>query len=1266
MARLYAKLFSFLAYYIRLLDRNSAVRMLKTFCNPSGVAAKLKEIGNLETQVTTEANVCQGTIAESAFQNMDENSRDTRQKLRDMSSRFDDQTKQLWKHLNEDERCKILQWVSDIPYESDHYIAREGRVDGTGEWLMGHEVYETWQRPDTSNLMWLNGIPGAGKTKLSSRVVDDLLARLPKEAEENTGFAYFYCDRNRPDHSEPVAIMRSIIRQLCAPRDNQSIESCVEHQYLRRKVKGFSSDRLVAEECKQLLMQLVAGYKSVYIVVDGLDECDRGTRHILMDLLDEVIIKFQRTVKVYIASRTDQDLRKRYNEGTHLEVTANDNQADIEKFVLSKMDESEFCRTKLSRKLRDKILSTFQDKSQGMFQWATLHIGELIQLERNADIAKYLDGLPKGLEAAYDKIYGQISDLTGSKKSIAFAAFQIVMVSQRPLHPFELAIAAAQHPDHKFILDQDIDIEYVLEACQNLLVVADGSQERDVTAVPTMDSNLQGYLKQEVKATQTSGSMAVWENNIGVTKDSICRFAHLSVQEYLETKYWSSAQAHEMMAGICLQTLLCLSLPGEVEDGQEETPDSDAGEDWDATLALHVSHSKKRNIVKIVPDEEANRQLDASLPPSLNKGIIEEISIADTESFPLPDAPPFECYLELVDYDIHGGHDGHDESCFCETFEPFLVGFEGSPLQRWTSYCSHSLPEHLICLRKNSKEGIGYTLLSLIRQFLGTPSNSTTSYMAWTRLIQNTPVLDDPDPNYATGKSALRPYKTPVLGCIILGMHEVLDEWLSKSEVDPNGRNIQGDTLLDLAVRSFTPHACKVLLKHGADPNLPNPFTITPLGSAVHHANLDLVEMLVEAGADLCTSMVPTSEQKEGWGGLTAPHYETPVHEAIKTGNADIVKAIVDGAKSASYHGQPLRLEKALNEAAQACRPDLAAILLSYGDNQDGQRQVMIHNALNHVPANDSGIGIMKVLMGLLKDRNHKLLHSAVKDGNWTFVEALTEMGVDVSTHRDNLYQETPLHSIFREWCGDELVKVQKIIDKGADVNTRDVHGNTPLALAMMTKIFGSKTTDHEQDGDLDKNANDTTTDDSTPDTSRAEAIRYLLQHGAHTDTINRNGMTLLGIACAHAAVTHEVIEILLEHGANVNATQGHGALSMSPLDILYLHDKPSETEIPPSEDDNLAVVREILKRHGARHLRAIEYEKWDMQRKLEWITKHRTGPFAVPNVTTCFTGGQTLSKGAVEEYTWVRKKKKKAEEETAETVGVEGHVPSIFVTDVE
>ncbi|KAM0412857.1 hypothetical protein ACHAPD_007905 [Fusarium lateritium] len=1232
------------------------VRTLKSFCHPSEIAEKLKEVGNLETRVTTEANVCQGTIAQSAFQRIDENSQDTRQSLRDIASLFDGEMLQLWKHLNEDERCKILQWVSDIPYESDHYIARKGRVDGTGEWLIDHEIYTKWHQSSWSTLLWLNGIPGAGKTKLSSRVVDDLLARLPESAEENSGFAYFYCDRNRPDHNEPVAIMRSIIRQLCTPRDSQSIESCVENQYLKRKIKGFSSDRLVAEECKQLLVELVAGYRCVYIVVDGLDECDRGTRHILMDLLDEIIIKFEQSIKVYIASRTDQDLRKRYPEGTHLEVTANDNQADIEKFVLSKLDQSEFCRTKLSQKLRNKILSTFQHKSQGMFQWATLHIGELIQLERNADIAKYLDGLPKGLEAAYDKIYAQISNQTGSKRNIAFAAFQIVMVSQRPLHPFELAIAAAQDPSHEFILDKDVDIGYVLEACQNLLVVSDGSQERNVLTVPIAETNLQGYLKEEIKVTRSSASIAVWENVIGVTKDSICRFAHLSVQEYLETRHLSSIEAHAMMAGICLRTLLCLSLPDKLQNGKEIS-NSDYEDNWTESLILRVSQFKKRNIVKIIPIEGEYRQntTAASFPPSSNTETIQEVFINNKRSVVLdsPQAvydkvstssalplaenleetekawaevnglrkrkssvlqfgpPPFECYVEHVDYHIH---DGEVETCLCQTFEPFLEDFEGSPLETWTIYCSTFLSDHLAAIRDCNGPGIGSTLLGLITQFLGTPSDSTTSYRAWIRLAQNTIVLDDPDPSYATMKNVVRPYTSPALGCIVLGVHEVLNDWLDRGKLDPGGRNLQGDSLLDLAVRCYHTDVCKVLLKHGADPNLPHPSTLTSLGVAVRHGDTDLVHVLVDGGADLCTSIVPIGERKVGWRGLSAPQCDTPVHEAVKTGNADLVKAIIDGAKSTSYHGRPIRLGEALNQAAVAGREDLAALLLFYDGNQDGDRQVMIHNALDHVPKDESGINIMKYLMGLLKRRTHgSLLHTAIAEGRWTFAEALITTGVGINTPRDDLYRETPLHSVFRQLCGDESAKVRKLIDWGANVNARDIHGNTPLALAMMTKIFDKKKDDDREDKYQDDN--DTTIDEPILDTSRLEAIRYLLQRGANTNEMNRNGMSLLGIACVHAIVTPEVIEMLLDHGADVNAIQGHGEVSMSPLDILHLHETPSDIDKVLLVDAQLVIVKQMLEKHGARHILAVDYENWDIQTKISWIQDHRTGLFDVANL---------------------------------------------------
>lgn len=156
------------------------------------------------------------------------------------------------------------------------------------------------------------------------------------------------------------------MRQLSAPRDESSIIPYIEAQYTERQRSGFSRDRLTSEECHDLLIQLTRDYSQSNVVIDGLDECDRDTRYVLMDTLDDIVTKATRPVKIYIASRQDQDLRDRYQTRGHLEVTANDNQSDIEKFVLNKMEQSEFCRTKMTSKIRQEVLRTFFDKSQGM------------------------------------------------------------------------------------------------------------------------------------------------------------------------------------------------------------------------------------------------------------------------------------------------------------------------------------------------------------------------------------------------------------------------------------------------------------------------------------------------------------------------------------------------------------------------------------------------------------------------------------------------------------------------------------------------------------------------------------------------------------------------------------------------------------------------------------------------------------------------------------------------------------------------------------
>lgn len=206
-------------------------------------------------------------------------------------------------------------------------------------------------------------VAGAGKTKLSSKVVDSLLAQLGSE-DGNMALAYFYCDRNRADHRDPVAVLRSLVRQISAPRDESAIISSVERAYRERKRFGFAKDQLTIEECQSLLHGLVESYSQSIFVIDGLDECERQMRQLLMDVLDAILAKSSHSVKIFIASRKDQDIKDHYRTG--LEVTADDNQADIEKFVIDKMEQSDFCRKKMSAHVRQEVLRTFHDKSQGM------------------------------------------------------------------------------------------------------------------------------------------------------------------------------------------------------------------------------------------------------------------------------------------------------------------------------------------------------------------------------------------------------------------------------------------------------------------------------------------------------------------------------------------------------------------------------------------------------------------------------------------------------------------------------------------------------------------------------------------------------------------------------------------------------------------------------------------------------------------------------------------------------------------------------------
>ena len=72
----------------------------------------------------------------------------------------------LQDHLAAKDRLDILEWLSVLSYKEYHNQAQKNILRGTSAWFLEDEQLLEW-RKSSSSILWLHGIPGSGKTKLT-------------------------------------------------------------------------------------------------------------------------------------------------------------------------------------------------------------------------------------------------------------------------------------------------------------------------------------------------------------------------------------------------------------------------------------------------------------------------------------------------------------------------------------------------------------------------------------------------------------------------------------------------------------------------------------------------------------------------------------------------------------------------------------------------------------------------------------------------------------------------------------------------------------------------------------------------------------------------------------------------------------------------------------------------------------------------------------------------------------------------------------------
>lgn len=275
---------------------------------------------------------------------------------------------------------EVIGWLSAPNEVLNQEAAAKVRVDtpSSGKWLLQDSKIKAWMDPSNSVApsLWMNGKPGAGeegkylrwhywrglgKTILASVVVE-ACRKIPL-----TSTIYFYCSYQDEQRKKFLSVARAFIAQLLIHNDTLL-------PYLHEQCLASGQVSLVSLQlCEEILRTCLATMHTVYVLIDGIDECDYSERKLILSFMTSVVGNSATSDKLrtLLISQDENDIKKHLRSYAVLRLTDDHNRSDIESYAW-KMTEEIQHKFQLSDENRAKIVIRVRDASDG--EWDLRHI----------------------------------------------------------------------------------------------------------------------------------------------------------------------------------------------------------------------------------------------------------------------------------------------------------------------------------------------------------------------------------------------------------------------------------------------------------------------------------------------------------------------------------------------------------------------------------------------------------------------------------------------------------------------------------------------------------------------------------------------------------------------------------------------------------------------------------------------------------------------------------------------------------------------------
>lgn len=398
-----------------------------------------------------------------------------------------DSREQESQRSKERKKQEVLQWLSPLDFRSKQLDTSSQRTPSTGEWLLAEETFKSWVDGSGPSCLFCSGIPGAGKTVLTSLVIDHLESRI---AAIKPIVAYIFFDYKDQGRQTVTAILRSLLRQVI--EFIGEIPQPIQHLYdALTPNKGEST--MDEDRCISLLESLLKiEPRDAFLIFDALDECpDIG--HDSNEVRSKITSAMKRLAivgRLFITARPHVHLATVIPDCHRLDIRATD--PDMRCYIDARIKEHK----RLTRLIGSdaqiiyRLNETLCRKANGMFLLARLQMDSLVNQTSARHVSKALQLLPEKLNETFGDAIDRIKSQSQEYWQLARKVISWIFYAKRPLKIFELReILAVEPEDTKFDPSGLHEEDIILEVCCGLVSI----DEQDKT-IRLVHYSLQEYL----------------------------------------------------------------------------------------------------------------------------------------------------------------------------------------------------------------------------------------------------------------------------------------------------------------------------------------------------------------------------------------------------------------------------------------------------------------------------------------------------------------------------------------------------------------------------------------------------------------------------------------------------------------------------------------------------------------------------------------------------------------------------------------------------